>query len=123
MWSDVPAVQVLVWRMLSHLAEHGWPQELLDRLYLEEDTQNWAESAKIAPEQDPTPHDSNGVKLADGDTVTLIKDLEVKGSSFTAKRGTPVRRIRLVDSNHEHIEGKVNDQQIIILTKFVKKVS
>jgi protein PhnA len=56
-----------------------------------------------------------------GDTVTLIKDLNVKGAGFTAKRGTAVRNISLVPDNPEHIEGRVNGQQIVILTKFVKK--
>jgi protein PhnA len=65
--------------------------------------------------------DSNGVVLETGDTVTLIKDLTVKGANFTAKRGTAVRRISLVADNPEHIEGRVNGQQIVILTKFVKK--
>ena len=65
--------------------------------------------------------DSNGAVLEAGDTVTLIKDLNVKGANFTAKRGTAVRGISLVADNPEHIEGKVNGQQIVILTKFVKK--
>jgi len=59
--------------------------------------------------------------LAAGDTVTLIKDLNVKGAGFTAKRGTAVRGIALVADKAEHIEGKINGQQIVILTKFVKK--
>lgn len=66
--------------------------------------------------------DSNGMILEAGDTVFLIKDLDVKGSSITAKRGTAVRRISLVHENAEQIEGKVDGQQIVILTKFVKKV-
>jgi protein PhnA len=45
----------------------------------------------------------------------------VKGSSLTAKRGTAVRNISLVPDNPEHIEGRVEGQQIVILTKFVKK--
>ncbi|QZT39156.1 alkylphosphonate utilization protein [Halosquirtibacter xylanolyticus] len=65
--------------------------------------------------------DSNGALLSDGDTVTLVKDLNVKGAGFTAKRGTAVRNISLVHDNAEHIEGKVNGQHIVILTKFVKK--
>jgi protein PhnA len=51
----------------------------------------------------------------------LIKDLAVKGAGFTAKRGTTVRNISLVPDNEEHIEGRVNGQQIVILTKFIKK--
>jgi len=47
--------------------------------------------------------------------------LNVKGASFTAKRGTAVRKISLVPDNAAHIEGRVNGQQIVILTEFVKK--
>ena len=65
--------------------------------------------------------DSNGTRLATGDTVVLIKDLEVKGANFTAKRGTAVRNIRLVHDNPEQLEGKVNGQSIVILTQYVKK--
>ena len=59
--------------------------------------------------------------LAAGDSVTLIKDLVVKGAGFTAKRGTAVRGISLVPDNAEQIEGRVEGQRIVILTKFVKK--
>jgi len=65
--------------------------------------------------------DSNGAVLEAGDTVTLIKDLNVKGAGFTAKRGTAVRNISLVADNHEHIEGRINGQRIVILTQFVKR--
>ena len=65
--------------------------------------------------------DSNGTLLATGDTVTLIKDLDVKGANFTAKRGTVVRGIALVADNAEQIEARVNGQRIVILTQFVKK--
>ena len=125
MWSQVPAVQVMVWRMLKSLSTEGWPQDLLDMLYLDEETKAWAQAAsekEIA--EDTFKHaDSNGAQLASGDTVTLIKDLNVKGANFTAKRGTVVRGISLVLDNPEHIEGRVNGQQIVILTKFVKKSS
>jgi protein PhnA len=65
--------------------------------------------------------DSNGVPLAVGDTVVLIKDLSVKGAGFTAKRGTFVRGISLVVGDDAHIEGRVNGQRMVILTEFVKK--
>ena len=65
--------------------------------------------------------DSNGVPLAVGATVVLIKDLSVKGAGFTAKRGTFVRGISLVVGDDAHIEGRVNGQRMIILTEFVKK--
>jgi len=120
MWSEVPAVKVMVWRLLNRLRGEGWPQELLDMLYLDDDTRAWAEAGEAA--EPAVKHtDCHGTELAAGDTVTLIKDLDVKGSSLTAKRGTAVRNIRLVADNPEQIEGRVDGQQIVILTKFVKK--
>ncbi len=123
MWSQVPAVQVMAWRMLTHLRGEGWPQDLLDMLYLDEEALAWAQAdGDGAADDDVVKHiDSNGAVLAAGDTVTLIKDLTVKGANFTAKRGTAVRNILLVADNLEHIEGRVSGQQIVILTKFVKK--
>jgi len=123
MWSQVPAVQVVAWRMLHQLRAEGWPQDLLDMMYLEEDVKSWAE-AGIAASGDAVVHrDSNGAVLENGDTVTLIKDLNVKGGGFTAKRGTAVRGIRLVPDNAEQIEGRVSGQQIVLLTQFLKKSS
>jgi protein PhnA len=123
MWSQLPAVQVLAWRMLTRLRAEGWAQDLLDMLYLDEDTLNWAQAAGDGEAEDEGIKylDSNGALLQDGDTVILIKDLNVKGANFTAKRGTAVRGISLVSDNPEHIEGKVEGQRIVILTKFVKK--
>lgn len=123
MWSQLPAVQVMAWRMLTRLSAEGWPQDLLDTLYLDDDTLNWAQATgEGKSDEDEIKHvDSNGVLLEAGDTVTLIKDLDVKGANFTAKRGTAVRGISLVPDNPEHIEGRVNGQQIVILTRFVKK--
>ena len=123
MWSQVPAVQVMAWRMLSRLSAEAWSQDLLDMLYLDDDTLAWAKATgEGQSDEDAVRHlDSNGAVLEAGDTVTLIKDLNVKGANFTAKRGTAVRGISLVADNPEHIEGRVNGQQIVILTKFVKK--
>ena len=125
MWSTVPAVQVMAWRMLNRLRVEGWPQDLLDMLYLEEDTLEWAKATgEGEDDEDVVKHiDSNGAQLQAGDTVTLIKDLNVKGGGFTAKRGTAVRNISLVSDNAEHIEGRVEGQHIVILTKYVKKSS
>ena len=125
MWSQVPAVQVMVWRMLKCLSSEGWPQELLDTLYLDENTQAWAEATGEGKSDEVTVKhvDSNGAVLNAGDAVTLIKDLPVKGASFTAKRGTVVRGILLVADNPEHIEGRVSGHHIVILTKFVKKAN
>ena len=125
MWSQVPAVQVMVWRMLKRLSTEGWPLGLLDMLYLDEDTQAWAQATgEGKSDEGAVKHvDSNGVVIEAGDTVTLIKDLDVKGANFTAKRGTVVRGISLVADNPEHIGGRVKGQQIVILTKFVKKAN
>lgn len=122
MWSQVPAVQVMAWRMLTRLRGEGWPQDLLDMLYLDDETRAWAEAGAEGDNENAVVHrDSNGAVLEAGDTVTVIKDLDVKGSSITAKRGTAVRGIRLVQDNPEQIEGRVGGQMIVILTKFVKK--
>ncbi len=124
MWSQVPAVQVMAWRMLTRLSGEGWPQDLLDMLYLNDETLAWAKATGEGEHNDENAvvhRDSNGAVLSAGDTVTLIKDLTVKGANFTAKRGTAVRGISLVADNAEQIEGRVNGQQIVILTPFVKK--
>ncbi|MCK8520393.1 PhnA domain-containing protein [Aquimarina sp. D1M17] len=123
MWSEVPAVQVVAWRMLNRLKNEGWPQDLLDMLYLDEDTLAWAKATGEDQDEDNAiKHiDANGATLQAGDNVVLIKDLNVKGANFTAKRGTAVRNITLVHDNEEHIEGRVNGQHIVILTKYVKK--
>jgi len=124
MWSEHAAVQVVAWRMLSRLKSEGWPQDLLEMLYLDEETLAWAKvTGEGVDESDKIIHrDSNGVILEAGDSVVLIKDLPVKGSSMVAKRGTAVRRISLDNDNAEYIEGKVDGQQIVIITKFVKKI-
>ncbi len=122
MWSEVPAVQVLAWRLLSKLSSsEGWASDLLDSLYLEEEQQQWAEAEATAEASALKHYDANGALLQPGDTVTLIKDLVVKGGGFTAKRGTPVRNVTLVHDNAEQCEGRVNGQLIVILTKYVKK--
>ncbi len=119
MWNPEPAVQVLAYRLLQKLQTEGWAQDLLGMIYLDDDTLEWA---KIESEEVAIVHkDSNGNILHAGDTVTLIQDLNVKGASLTAKRGTAVRRIRLDPDNAEYIEGKVDGQQIVILTKYVKR--
>jgi len=124
MWSEHEAVQVAVWRMLSRLGKEGWPQDLLDMMYMEEDVLEFAKSTGEG-EADPEKlihRDVNGVVLQAGDSVVLIKDLKVKGSSMIAKQGTAVRRISLDHSNDKHIEGKVGPTQIVIITDYVKKL-
>lgn len=120
MWSQQPAVQVLAWRQLTHLSAESWAQDLLNMLYLEDDVMAWAQAGQSEGNDDAPTLDSNGAALAAGDTVTLIKDLDVKGAGFTAKRGTAVRGISLT-GNPEQIEGRVNGVRIVLLTKFLKK--
>ena len=122
MWSEVDAVKVLSYRTLHRLrgAGESWAGDLLDTLYLDEATQSWA--AKGLPDTDALVHvDANGHVLQAGDTVVLLKDLNVKGSSLVAKRGTAVRRIRLDPDNVKYIEGKVDGQQIVLVTDYVKR--
>jgi protein PhnA len=123
MWNPVPAVQVMAWRLLHRLNQADWSHDLLDMLYLDEETLTWAQATGEGVSADEVVKhiDSNGVVLQAGDTVVLIKDLDVKGAGFTAKRGTAVRGISLVADNPEQIEGRVNGQQLVLLTKFVKK--
>jgi len=64
--------------------------------------------------------DSNGNVLSDGDSVTVIKDLKVKGSSTTLKAGTKIKRIRLVDGDHE-VDCKVDGMGVMLKAKFLKK--
>jgi protein PhnA len=125
MWSEVAAVQVMTWRMLTRLSSEGWPQDLLDMMYLDEENLAWAKASGEGEEiENNIVHtDVNGVVLQAGDSVVLIKDLKVKGSSMVAKQGTAVRRISLDRDNAEYIEGKVGPTQIVILTKYVKKIS
>jgi len=125
MWNTEPAVQVMAWRLLTRLSSGSsevWPQDLLDMLYLEDDIKKWAEAGlEDSEESDDTPtKDSNGTTLIAGDTVTLIKDLVVKGAGFTAKRGTIVKNISLTD-NPKHIEGRVNGTRIVLVSAYLKK--
>ncbi len=124
MWSEHQAVQIAAWRMLSRLRHEGWPQDLLDMMYLEDDVLEFA-GATGEGESDAEKlihRDVNGVVLQAGDAVVLIKDLKVKGSSMVAKQGTAVRNIRLDHENEKYIEGKVGPTQIVIITDYVKKL-
>ncbi|SHI64834.1 phosphonoacetate hydrolase [Mesonia phycicola] len=123
MWSEHLPVQITAWRMLHRLRAEGWPQDLLGMMYLDEEALAWAKSTEdTEDESEKIIHkDSNGNILADGDSVVLIKDLDVKGANFTAKRGAAVHRISLVWDNAEQIEGRVDGQHIVILTQYVKK--
>ena len=124
MWSEHDAVKVVAWRMLNRLKSEGWPQDLLDMMYLEDETLEWAKATGEGEEESEKiiHRDVNGNILENGDSVVLVKDLKVKGSSMVAKQGTAVRRISLDYENAEYIEGKVDGQQIVIITKYVKKL-
>ncbi len=64
--------------------------------------------------------DSNGNILAEGDSVTVIKDLKVRGSSAVIKRGTKVKNIRLTE-DEEEVEGKVEGSVMVLKASFLKK--
>ncbi|WP_034062502.1 PhnA domain-containing protein [Lacinutrix jangbogonensis] len=124
MWSEHQAVQVVAWRMLSRLRKEGWPQDLLDMMYLEEDVLEFAKSTGEGEDEEGKVihRDVNGVILNTGDSVVLIKDLKIKGSSQVAKQGTAVRNIRLDRENETFIEGKVGPTLTVIITEYVKKL-
>ena len=124
MWSEHQAVQVAAWRMLSRLRSEGWPQDLLDMMYLDVDALEWAKALGDGVEEavKVIHRDVNGVILEAGDSVVLVKDLKVKGSSIVAKQGVAVRRISLDHENANYIEGKIDGQHIVIITKYVKKL-
>ena len=123
MWSEVPGVQVLAWRMLNRLRSESWAADQLDMLFLDDERLAWAK-ATGDHESDGSVDlhkDANGNMLQTGDTVVLTKSLDVKGSTLNAKMGTVVKNIRLVENNTEQIEGKIEGQVIVILTKYVRK--
>ena len=81
----------------------------------------WAKDAAATTDDVRVVRDSNGNVLADGDTVTVIKDLKVKGSSSVVKVGTKVKNIRLVEGDHD-IDCKVDGIGAMQLkSEFVKK--
>lgn len=123
MWNENIPVQIVSWRILNRFRAESWAADLLDMMYLDDENLEWAkQTGDHEGDGSIDLHkDCNGNILVAGDTVTLIKDLDVKGSTLNAKIGTAVRNIRLVHDNTEQIEGKIDGQMIVILTKFVKK--
>jgi protein PhnA len=123
MWSEVPALQVVSWRMLNRLRNESWAADNIDMMYLDDERLAWAKSTGDHENDSSVDlhKDANGHLLQNGDTVVLTKSLDVKGSSLNAKMGTVVKNIRLVPDNTEQIEGKIEGQLIVILTKFVRK--
>jgi protein PhnA len=120
MWNENLPVQILSWRMLARLKNI----DNLEMMYLDEEALNWAKATGEGEEEDENKiihKDSNGAILKDGDSVVLIKDLDVKGATFTAKRGAAVHNIKVVWDDANLIEGRVENQHIYILTQYVKK--
>ncbi|AMP97919.1 Putative phnA protein [Pedobacter cryoconitis] len=124
MWSEIPGVQVVSWRMLNRLSNESWAMDNLDMMYLDDERLAWAKAAGGLDNDTSVAEvhkDSLGAVLQTGDTVVLTKSLDVKGSQLNAKMGTVVKNIRLVDNNTDQIEGKIEGQVIVILTKYVRK--
>lgn len=118
MWSEHTPVKILAYKILSVLKN-----PLVDQLYLEEQELARAKSGWPFADDSATAstQDSNGNLLEPGDTVTLIKDLNVKGAGFTAKRGTVVKSIHLTD-DPRYIEGKIDGTTVVLVSAYLKKV-
>ena len=106
MWSEKSAVKILTYRLLKKLNRN----DLIDMMYLEPDELAWAQM------QEEEKFDSVGNRLKNGDSVMVIKDLNVKGGN-TIKRGTVFKNIRLGDT-----PGHILAKNIYIKTEFLKKV-
>jgi protein PhnA len=117
MWSTEHAVQVMAFRLLTKLGA----QDQLDMMYLEDKVKAWAQEGLDAENVEPT-RDANGTILVEGDSVSIIKDLVVKGAGFTAKQGTTVKNIRMAPGDPTHIQGRVNGTMIFIVSAFLKKL-
>lgn len=117
-WNPEPSVQALSYRLLHRFKHEDWAENLIGSVDLDDNIKEWALSAfEVAKVH----KDAFGNELQNGDNVVLTQALNVKGTNFTASKGTVVKRIRLVPDNPEQIEGKINEQMIVILAKYVKK--
>ena len=117
MWSEDSGVKVLsfvLWQKLGRA-------DMSDMMYLEENEQKLAEKLLSASANKVVVKDANGVELKAGDSVVILKDLDVKGAGFTAKRGTVVKNISIPTDVDGHIEGRVNGVKIYLKTEFLKK--
>lgn len=117
-WSVEPAVQALSYRLLKKFENENWASSVIASVDLDESVTSWALDV---PDPNAVHKDAFGNVLEAGDNVVLIQALDVKGTNFTASKGTVVKRIRLIQDNIEQIEGKINEQSIVILTKYTKK--
>lgn len=94
-----------------------------DNLICPDCSHEWSANAKQEEDEEQRVHkDAHGNILNNGDTVTLIKDLKVKGSSLVIKGGTKIKNIRLVDCDHD-IDCKVDGQSMLLKSEFMKKSS
>jgi protein PhnA len=117
-WNPEPSVQALSYRIMQNFKNEEWVSSVLNNVDLDESVIDWAMSSfQVADVH----KDAFGNILENGDNVVLTQALNVKGTSFTASKGVVVKKIKLVHDNPEQIEGKINDQVIVILCKFVKK--
>ncbi|MEO1937641.1 MAG: PhnA domain-containing protein [Sulfurimonas sp.] len=117
MWSETPAVKVMSYILWNKLGR----QDMVEMMYLEEDELKLAQQAINAEANKVVFRDANGVELHAGDTIVILKDLDVKGAGFTAKRGTTVTKIALPNDMDDHVEGRVNGTKIYLKTEFIKK--
>jgi len=84
-------------------------------------THEWSpQASNIESELASLCRDAHGNLLKDGDTVMLIKDLKVKGSSIVIKGGTKIKNIRITDGDHD-IDCKVDGQNLLLKSEFLKK--
>lgn len=120
-WSETPSVQALSYRILDTMKSETWASETLEGVFLDEAIISWAMTEANAEANKIIHKDAFGNVLNSGDNIVLIENLNVKGTSYTAPKGTQVKKIRVVIDNPEQIEGKINNDTIVILTKFVKK--
>ncbi|WP_207534771.1 PhnA domain-containing protein [Desertivirga arenae] len=120
-WSEVPAVQVLSYKILNKLSAQDWARDTIEGVNLDENLVEWAGGEDALEAERVIHKDSYGALLETGDTVVLTQNLNVKGTNYIAPKGTIVRKIKLVHDNAEQIEGKINGDTIVILTKYIKK--
>ncbi len=120
-WSETAAVQALSYKILNKLKTEDWATETIESVFLDESVVEWANAEDELEAAKVIHKDSYGVVIETGDTVILTQNLNVKGANFIAPKGTIVRKIRLVPDNAEQIEGKIEGDTIVILTKYVRK--
>ena len=109
----------MLFRSLNKVKEQEWAAQFLSSFDLDEDLLEWAlDSSHVKKEH----KDAFGNILQNGDNVVLVQALDVKGTNLTASKGTVVKRIKLISDDAGQVEGKINEQTIVLLTKFLKKI-